>query len=257
MNGTETAFGVYVHVPFCVARCGYCDFTTYTSAEIAGGQARTDYCRWVRTEIAFARRELERLGTGGRAVETVFFGGGTPTLLQVPELIGILDAIRASWELAPDAEITVEANPDSVSPHRVGELAAGGMTRLSLGMQSAVPEVLATLNRTHAPEQVQRAVDAGHSAGMEVSLDLIYGAPGETLAQWEASLNTAVEYGIGHLSVYALTLEPHTPLARRISRGEVAPLNLDEQAEKYELADGLLAAAGLNWYEISNFARTP
>jgi oxygen-independent coproporphyrinogen-3 oxidase len=178
-------------------------------------------------------------------------------LLPTRELAAMLDAVRATWGVAPGAEVTVEANPDTVDARVVRDLAAAGATRLSLGMQSAVPEVLATLDRTHTPAHVPRAVDAAHAAGMEASVDLIYGTPGETVADWEASLRAAVGTGIGHVSAYALTLEPHTPLARRIARGQAPPIDPDAQAEKYEVADALLAAAGLTWYEISNFARGP
>jgi oxygen-independent coproporphyrinogen-3 oxidase len=170
--------------------------------------------------------------------------------------VAILDAVRKTFGLEPGAEVTVEANPDSVDGRAIARLAAGGVTRLSLGMQSALPEVLRTLGRTHDRSHVPRAVDAAHSCGMDVSVDLIYGTPGETLGDWEASVRAALGYGIGHLSVYALTLEPHTPLARRIARGEIAGVDVDDQAEKYELADTLAHQAGLEWYEISNFART-
>jgi oxygen-independent coproporphyrinogen-3 oxidase len=208
-------------------------------------------------EIAMAREVWDRRGWGGRRVSTVFFGGGTPTLLPVGDLLAILDAVREACGLEAGAEVTVEANPDSVDEGYIARLAAGGVTRLSLGMQSAVPAVLRTLGRTHDRSHVPRAVEAARAAGMGVSVDLIYGTPGETLADWETSVRTAVGYGIGHLSAYALTLEPHTPLARRIARGEVAGVDLDDQANKYEVADSILRDAGFAWYEISNFARTP
>jgi oxygen-independent coproporphyrinogen-3 oxidase len=209
------------------------------------------------SELTMARGAVEAMGLGERRVSTVFFGGGTPTLLAPGELMAVLDAIEQTWGLAPGAEVTVEANPDSIDEAAVKQLAAGGVTRLSVGMQSAVPHVLATLGRTHRPAHVRRAVEAAADAGIAASVDLIYGTPGETLADWEASLTEAVGYGIVHMSIYALTLEPHTPLARRIGRGEVGPVDADEQAAKYELADALLAGAGLTWYEISNFAASP
>jgi oxygen-independent coproporphyrinogen-3 oxidase len=200
---------------------------------------------------------MEEMGFGGRTAATVFFGGGTPTLLE-PDAIGrILDAVRETWGLAADAEVTVEANPDSVDAGRIRRLAELGVTRLSLGMQSAEPRVLAILDRTHDPEHVGRAVEAAHECGLAASVDLIYGTPGETPAEWEASLRAAIATGVGHISAYALTLEPHTPLARRIARGEVPPINPDAQAEAYEQAERILGEVGFTWYEISNFAREP
>jgi oxygen-independent coproporphyrinogen-3 oxidase len=244
-------FGVYVHVPFCARRCGYCDFTTYTAAELGGGGDRAEFRRWAIAEIALARRS-----TGPREAASVYFGGGTPTLLSSEDLAAVLAAIREAWPLAPDAEVTVEANPDSVTEAGIAELARAGVNRLSVGMQSAVPRVLAVLDRTHRPEHVERAVDVAGAAGLETSVDLIYGAPGETMAEWEASLRAAIRTGVGHLSIYALTLEPTTPLARRIARGDLPALDEDGQASKYELADALLGSEGFAWYEISNFARS-
>ncbi|MDR3202822.1 MAG: radical SAM protein, partial [Bifidobacteriaceae bacterium] len=281
----ERDFGVYIHVPFCAARCGYCDCITYTAADRGGGASRAQFAAVAAREMAWARGALGQAGpgwpglagsgsagaggpglggaggagpsAGARPAATVFFGGGTPTLLPVADLALLLDAVRDLWGLAPGAEVTVEANPDSVTGQSVRELAAAGVTRLSIGMQSARPEVLATLGRTHRPAGVARAVGWAQDAGLEVSADLIYGAPGETMADWEASLRTAAGYGIGHISLYALTLEDGVPLARRIRRGELPPVDPEGQAAKYELADGLLAAEGFAWYELSKFARRP
>jgi oxygen-independent coproporphyrinogen-3 oxidase len=190
-------------------------------------------------------------------LDTMFFGGGTPTLLPPGDLTGLVARARAALGLAADAEVTVEANPDSVGPETFEALAAGGVTRVSLGMQSAVPRVLATLDRTHAPEAVPRAVAWAKAAGLAVSVDLIYGTPGENLADWEASLRAALDLGTDHISAYALTLEPHVPLARRLAAaGSPGPDDSDEAA-KYELADRLLGDAGFAWYEISNWARGP
>lgn len=248
-----TDFGVYVHVPFCRARCGYCDFNTYTADELRGTR-RDDYPGAVAAEVALAAGVLGELGPI-RPASTVFFGGGTPTLLPGDALAAMLDGVRDAFGLAAGAEVTVEANPDTVTPELAGRLAAAGVTRLSIGMQSAVPEVLATLDRTHDPDNVATAVRSARDAGLDVSLDLIYGAPGETLDQWRASVVTALELGADHLSAYALIVEEGTPLHRRIRRGELQMPDDDLQADMYELVDDLAAAAGLDWYEVSNWSR--
>lgn len=251
----DDAFGVYIHVPFCRVRCGYCDFNTYTATELRG--ARQDaYADEVLREIDLSVGVLGRSGPL-RPAQTVFFGGGTPTLLPPGDLARMLGAVRSAFELAPDAEVTVEANPDTMSPAVAAELAAAGVTRLSIGMQSAVPHVLATLDRTHDPENVATAVAAARSAGLGVSLDLIYGAPGESLADWRRSVEAALVLDPDHVSAYALIIEEGTQLERRIRRGEVAAPDDDLQAEMYELADDLLADAGYSWYEVSNWARSP
>ncbi|WP_194398298.1 radical SAM family heme chaperone HemW [Microbacterium atlanticum] len=248
-----TDFGVYLHVPFCRVRCGYCDFNTYTASELRG--ARQDqYADTLLREVDLARAVLDRAG-GTRPAATVFFGGGTPTLLPPGDLGRMLDGVRAAFGLRDDAEITVEANPDTVSAAVASELAASGVTRMSIGMQSAVPHVLAALDRTHDPDNVRTAVAAARGAGLDVSVDLIYGAPGETLADWRSSLETAMALVPDHVSAYALIIEDGTKLARQIRRGEVAAPDDDLQADMYELADDLLAPAGLEWYEVSNWAR--
>ncbi|ALJ20512.1 radical SAM family heme chaperone HemW [Microbacterium sp. No. 7] len=247
-------FGVYLHVPFCRVRCGYCDFNTYTATELRG--ARQDaYADEVRREIALSRRVLAEAGPL-RAAQTVFFGGGTPTLLPPGDLARMLDGVRDAFGLAPHAEVTVEANPDTVTDAVMAELAASGVTRVSIGMQSAVPHVLAALDRTHDPAAVARAVAAARGAGLAVSVDLIYGAPGETLDDWRASLEAAVELRPDHVSAYALIVEEGTKLERQIRRGEVPAPDDDLQADMYELADALLGGAGFAWYEVSNWART-
>ncbi|MFT4306824.1 MAG: radical SAM family heme chaperone HemW, partial [Microbacterium sp.] len=248
-----TDFGVYVHVPFCRVRCGYCDFNTYTADQLRGVR-RDDYPVSVAAEIRLARDVLSGLGPL-RPARTVFFGGGTPTLLPGDALVAMLGDVRDAFGLAPGAEVTVEANPDTVTEALAGRLAEAGVTRLSIGMQSAVPEVLATLDRTHDPAGVAAAVRAARNAGLDVSLDLIYGAPGETLAQWRTSVETALALGVDHLSAYALIVEEGTPLARRIRRGELEPPSDDLQADMYELVDDLAEQAGLTWYEVSNWAR--
>ncbi len=248
-----TDFGVYVHVPFCRVRCGYCDFNTYTATELRG--ARQDaYADEVLREIALSVRVLAERGPL-RPARTVFFGGGTPTLLPAGDLVRMLAGVRDAFGLADDAEVTVEANPDTVTAELAAELAGAGVTRLSIGMQSAVPHVLAALDRTHDPANVATAVSAARGAGLGVSVDLIYGAPGETEADWRRSLETAIALDPDHISAYALIVEDGTRLERQIRRGEVAAPEDDLQADMYELADRLLSAAGYDWYEVSNWSR--
>ena len=245
--------GVYLHVPFCRVRCGYCDFNTYTASEIRGVR-QSDYAAQASAEVGFARGVLAEAGLSGRRVSTVFFGGGTPTLLPTSDLVLMLDAVRDAWGLAPGAEVTTEANPDSVTEAGLAELAEAGFTRVSFGMQSAVPHVLRTLERTHDPARVPLVVEWARAAGLQVSLDLIYGTPGESLDDWRRSLELALAQAPDHLSAYALIVEPGTKLARQIARGEVAEPDEELQADQYELADELLAAAGYDWYEVSNWA---
>lgn len=249
----ERAFGVYVHVPFCKVRCGYCDFNTYTAAEIRGVK-QSDYAAQALAEIAQAGEVLAATGAPARAASTVFFGGGTPTLLPVADLASLLAGIRSTWGLVPGAEVTTEANPDSVDERSLAELAAAGFTRVSFGMQSAVPHVLATLERTHDPERIPLVVEWARAAGLQVSLDLIYGTPGESAADWQASLDLALAQHPDHISAYALIVEPGTKLARQIARGEVPQPDDDLAADLYEQADATLAAAGYDWYEVSNWA---
>lgn len=251
----DRAFGVYLHVPFCRVRCGYCDFNTYTATELRG--ARQDaYADEVLREIALSARVLGEAGPL-RPARTVFFGGGTPTLLPPGDLARMLAGIRDTFGLEADAEVTVEANPDTVTDAVAHELAAAGVTRLSIGMQSAVPHVLAALDRTHDPARVETAVAAARGAGLAVSLDLIYGAPGETLADWRTSVETAIALAPDHVSAYALIVEEGTKLERQIRRGEVAAPSDDLQADMYETVDELLADAGFDWYEVSNWATSP
>ncbi len=248
----ERPLGVYVHVPFCRVRCGYCDFNIYTAGELGGSASTTSYVAAAIAEVALAR---EVLGRSAPPVSTVFFGGGTPTLLPAADLASILAAIRHHLGLAPDAEITAEANPDSVDARSLTALREAGFTRLSFGMQSAVPHVLATLDRTHDPDRVPLAVAEARASGFEqVSLDLIYGTPGETLADWERSLAAALACAPDHVSAYALIVEDGTALARKVRRGEVPAPDDDDLADKYLLADRLLTSAGLEWYELSNWA---
>ena len=247
--------GFYVHVPFCTVRCGYCDFNTYTASELGPGVSRATYAEQAIAEIRLARGVL---GDADKSVDTVFFGGGTPTLLPTSDLTAIVAAIRDEFGLSADAEITTEANPDSVSLQDLDELRTGGFTRLSFGMQSGVRHVLATLDRTHDPERVPAVVEWARAAGFEqVSLDLIFGTPGESLADWRTSVETALASRPDHLSAYSLIVEDGTALARRVRRGELPMPDEDDLADKYLLADELLRAAGLGWYEVSNWATTP
>lgn len=250
------AFGVYLHVPFCRVRCGYCDFNTYTSTELLGAR-QEDFAGQAIRELEFAREVIERAGLPARPASTVFFGGGTPTLLPVDDLARMLEATRGLFGLADGAEVTTEANPDTVDPSGLERLAAAGFTRVSFGMQSAVPSVLATLDRTHDPARLPEVVAWARQAGLSVSLDLIYGTPGESLADWEASLEAAIALEPDHLSAYALIVEDGTKLASRIRRGELPEPDDDLHADMYECADARLAAAGYGWYEVSNWARVP
>lgn len=244
---------LYVHVPFCVRRCGYCDFNTYTLAE-AGPATPLAYLEAAHRELDLAAGTL---GPTAPRLQTVFFGGGTPTMLSPAQLGELLGHARALFGVAADAEITTEANPDTLTEAALHDLAAAGFTRVSVGMQSAVSHVLAALDRSHVPANVAAAVRGARAAGLGVSLDLIYGAPGESLQDWRDSLTAAIDLAPDHLSAYALTVEPGTRLAARIARGELPGPTDDDEADKYELADELFAEAGYRWYEVSNWARTP
>jgi putative oxygen-independent coproporphyrinogen III oxidase len=256
VGADQRAFGVYLHVPFCTVRCGYCDFNTYTSSELGGGASQASYAETALREIALGRAVLAGAGLPAREVSTVFVGGGTPTVLPAADLVRMLDGVRDAWGLADGAEVTTEANPDSVTPESLAALAAGGFTRVSFGMQSAVPHVLATLERTHDPRRIPDVVAWARDAGLAVSLDLIYGTPGESLEDWRASLEAALATGVDHVSAYALVVEQGTKMAMQVRRGALELPDGDDQAAKYELADELLTAAGLHWYEVSNWARS-
>jgi oxygen-independent coproporphyrinogen-3 oxidase len=235
-RGSE--LGVYVHVPFCTTRCDYCDFATWTDR----AHLIDDY---VDACIEHVRMVALAPAT------SVFFGGGTPSLLPGPTLARLLAAIPR----APDAEVTVECNPDSVDRAKLHDYAAAGVNRVSFGVQSMRQHVLAALGRTHDPDNVARAVDAARAAGIaRVNLDLIYGTPGESVADWEATLDLALALEPEHVSAYGLTVEAGTPLGKAVAAGERAAPDDDDQAEKYEVADDRLTAAGRPWYEISNWA---
>ena len=243
-------FGVYVHVPFCITRCGYCDFNTYTPAEL-GGVNPDAWLLALRTELQLAAARAH-----APTVDTVFVGGGTPSLLGGERLSALLDMVREYFVLAPDAEVTTEANPESTWPEFFDAIRAAGFTRVSLGMQSVAPRVLATLDRVHSPGRASAAAREAMAAGFEhVNLDLIYGTPGESDDDLMRSVDAAIEAGVDHVSAYALLVEEGTALARRVRRGELAAPDDDVLAHRYELVDARLSAAGMNWYEVSNWSR--
>jgi putative oxygen-independent coproporphyrinogen III oxidase len=252
-GAAERDFGVYLHVPFCKVRCGYCDFNTYTATELRGVK-QSDYASQAILEVEAGARILAESGVPARPAATVFFGGGTPTLLPADHLVRMLHAVRDTYGIVPGAEVTTEANPDSVDLPYLRQLKQAGFTRVSFGMQSAVPRVLATLERTHDPERVPLVVAWAREAGLDVSLDLIYGTPGETIDDWRASLEHAIAQKPDHISAYSLIVEDGTKLARQIRRGELVQPDEDLQADFYELADALLGEAGYGWYEVSNWA---
>lgn len=248
-------FGVYVHVPFCASRCGYCDFNTYTAAELGGQVTPQSYADTVLGELALAARVLD--GVHPARVDTVFVGGGTPTLLPAGDLARILEAIDTTFGLAVDAEVTTEANPESVDPASLRALRSAGFTRVSLGMQSVAPHVLAVLDRRHSPGRAGETAGQARDAGFDhVNLDLIYGTPGERAEDFAASLDAAVAAGVDHVSAYALIVEDGTALAAQVRRGEVAAPDDDVAADRYLAAERILTAAGFRWYEVSNWARS-
>lgn len=263
-------FGVYVHVPFCASRCGYCDFNTYTAAELTPGDGEHDppgnphgrairpdtYADSVLAELALAHRVLS--DSPPPRVDTVFVGGGTPTLLTTDDLARILDGVHRTWGLAADVEVTTEANPETVTPSSLKALVAAGYTRISLGMQSAAPGVLAVLDRRHTPGRAPQAAIEAREAGFEhVNLDLIYGTPGESVDDFAGSLDAAVAAGVDHVSAYSLIVEDGTRLAARMRRGELPYPSDDVAADRYLAADAALSSAGLTWYEVSNWAASP
>ena len=244
-------FGIYVHVPFCATRCGYCDFNTYTAGELGTSASPQSWMEGLRRELDLAAQM-----TGAPAVDTVFVGGGTPSLLGGDGLADVLGAVRASFGLADGAEVTTESNPESTSPEFFDRLLAGGFTRISLGMQSAAQHVLKVLDRTHTPGRAVAAALEARSAGFgHVNLDLIYGTPGERDEDLDLSLDAVLSAGVDHVSAYALIVEDGTALARKVRRGELPAPDDDVLASRYERIDARLAEAGLTWYEVSNWAR--
>jgi oxygen-independent coproporphyrinogen-3 oxidase len=244
-------FGVYVHVPFCATRCGYCDFNTYTAGELGSSSSPQSWLEGLRRELELAAGVL---GTPP-AADTVFVGGGTPSLLGADGLGSVLGAVRDAFGLAPGAEVTTESNPESTSPEFFAGIRDAGFTRVSLGMQSAARHVLKVLDRVHTPGRPVAAAAEARAAGFEhVNLDIIYGTPGERVEDLRASLDAVLAAGVDHVSAYALIVEEGTALARRVRRGELPAPDDDVLAADYELIDDVLAAAGLRWYEVSNWA---
>jgi len=245
----------YVHIPYCVRRCGYCDFNTYTPSELS---ISNDLSATSATYIDLLLKELDfaRQTAGEAIVPTIFFGGGTPTLMESKDLGRVISGISERLELAPDVEITTEANPDTVTKEKLAALREAGFNRISFGMQSAVAHVLQSLDRTHNPENVLKATTWAREVGFdEVSVDLIYGTAGESLADWEFTIDTALALPITHISAYALIVESGTKLGAQVKRGEVVMPDDDQTADKYLLADEKFSAAGFDWYELSNWAK--
>ena len=256
VGAEDRTFHAYLHIPFCRVRCGYCDFNTYTATEL-DGVSQASFAGVMQREIEFSADAIARAGLPVRKLSSVFFGGGTPTQLPASDLVALLDSLRSKFGLVEGAEVTTEANPDNLDEDYLAELKAGGFTRVSVGMQSAVASVLKVLDRTHDPLKVPSVAAAVKAAGLSVSVDLIYGAPGESVDDWRESLSAAISMQPDHISAYSLIVEEGTKLARQISRGELHSPDEDEQATKYELADEMLSAAGFSWYEVSNWSKSP
>jgi oxygen-independent coproporphyrinogen-3 oxidase len=255
MSARADHLAFYIHIPYCVKRCGYCDFNTYTPAEL---QIQSSLETISHDYIDLVLKEIERAAAQSAAtyVPSIFFGGGTPTLMAPSDLSRVINAIKTYFTLTQDCEITIEANPDTVNTQMFSELRGAGFNRISLGMQSAVPHVLEVLDRTHNPANVEKAVLAARAAGFtEVSVDLIYGTPGESMQDWEKSIDAALALPITHISAYALIVEEGTKLAARVKRGEIIMPDDDQTADKYILADNKFSAAGMQWYELSNWSK--
>lgn len=246
------SFHAYVHIPFCEVRCGYCDFNTYTASEL-GEVSRSDFDSALISEIEFAANVLSESEIVPRQLSSVFFGGGTPSLMAGEQIHRILNQLSSKFGLAKDAEITLEANPESTSPELLEQLVSAGVNRISFGAQSFDPEVLSVLDRTHRPELLSPLVSYAKDLGLRTSIDLIYGAPGESIESWTATLDAAIALGTEHISAYSLIVEEGTKLATKIRRGLLADVDEDLNAQKHSLADQMFEAAGLRWYEVSNW----
>ena len=245
----------YLHIPYCVKRCGYCDFNTYTPAELQIESSLKEISLSY-TDLLIAELRQARAASKATTIPTIFFGGGTPSLMEPSDLGRMLHQLRNDFEFAPDCEITMEANPDTITRERLEGFKSAGINRLSFGMQSAVPHVLAVLDRTHNPENVARSIELAREIGFEeISVDLIYGTPGESLDDWRVTLDTALALPVTHISAYALIIETGTKLAAAIKRGDINSPDDDLMAEKYLMADMRFHEAGLNWYELSNWSR--
>lgn len=248
--------GAYVHVPFCATRCGYCDFNTYTAQELQRDGTTVSTATYVDRVISEVTRQRAALGNNSQPLASVFFGGGTPTLLGSTELVRALTSLKKEFGLLVDAEITTEVNPDSVNAYDLEILREGGFTRVSFGHQSSAPKVLQLLERTHTPGRTWEAVNWANEAGFEhISVDLIYGSPNETQAELELTLSEVIAADIDHVSAYSLIVEPGTKLAAQVARREVNAPSDDVAASRYELIDQQLSSAGFEWYEVSNWAK--
>jgi oxygen-independent coproporphyrinogen-3 oxidase len=246
----------YIHIPYCLKRCGYCDFNTYTPGELKAGsdiaEVSTGYIDLLIAESKIAKKQLH----GSEPIGTIFFGGGTPTLMEPADLGRVLDSLKSDFGFASEIEITIEANPDTVSKEKLAALRGVGINRISFGMQSAAKHVLAVLDRTHNPENVMKATNWAREVGFDqISVDLIYGTPGETIEDWRATIKSALELPITHISAYALIVEDGTKLAAQVKRGEIVIPDDDQTADKYLIADEEFSKAGLNWYELSNWSK--
>ncbi|OZC48665.1 coproporphyrinogen III oxidase [Rhodococcus sp. RS1C4] len=251
----QRTFGIYVHVPFCATRCGYCDFNTYTAGELGTSASPESWMDGLRRELDAAAAVMDARSGHVPTADTVFVGGGTPSLLGGAGLSDVLAAVRSSFGLTEGGEVTTESNPESTSPQFFEHLRAAGFTRVSLGMQSAAQHVLAVLDRTHTPGRAVAAAKEAREAGFEhVNLDLIYGTPGERDEDLDASLAAVLDAGVDHVSAYALIVEDGTAMARKVRRGELPMPDDDVLAGRYERIDAVLDAAGLHWYEVSNWA---
>jgi oxygen-independent coproporphyrinogen-3 oxidase len=251
---SQRTLHAYLHIPFCRVRCGYCDYNTYTSTELRG-VTQNSFLDNLLGEISFSKNVLQQLSPQCREFSTVFFGGGTPTQLAAEQLALVLETLRNEFGIDENAEITTEANPDTVDERYLTTLAEAGFTRVSIGMQSSVASVLKTLDRTHNPENVAKAISAAKAAGLQVSVDLIYGTPGESLDDWRESLATAIDLEPNHISAYSLIVEPGTKLARQVRSGELNAPSDDDHADKYEIAEQMISAAGFDWYEVCNWSK--
>lgn len=245
-------FSLYVHVPYCSKRCGYCDFNTYTPSELDREDQIESWLNSAVKEIELARRVLKEELT----IDTIFFGGGTPSLLDSNTVDNFIQSVKSNFKLKPGLEITIEANPDSITEEKSQRWLNSGINRVSIGMQSSTKEVLKKLDRTHNPDNVSHSVDILKKSGFNnFSLDLIYGTPGESLIDWENSLKDAIALNPPHISAYSLVIEPGTKMGAQLNRGEISQVNDDEAADKYQLADEILNKNNYSWYEISNWAK--
>ena len=252
LQNNASAFGLYVHVPFCTVRCGYCDFNTYTPGELEQVDAIDVWAQALISEITYSLEKLPK----SQVVETIFFGGGTPSLLPLNNLEQIFSKLNHSFIFSENIEITLEANPDTLSSSKIRAWKDFGINRISLGVQSADKKILQILDRTHNPENVKNSVELLKNGGIHnFSLDLIYGTPGETLDSWSSSVESLVEFDPPHVSAYALTVEPGTALFRKVNNKEVSNISSDDQADKYLIANDILEKNNLAWYEISNWAK--